>query len=404
MVVFESCEVWLSAQAYPGSTSASASNGLDARFCTNTSTQNVPIEYYPGYVIGSGSGAYSSGSAARVMTGGASIKVECSPTGSCSTNNGPFSVSATYSVQVYPVQLSLTNTKKVYEQHFSIVGKTITAVVVVPSPVSFKQGTFSYCVGGYKFKDFEVPASQQYGKMNYLNASDYKQMGCTWTWSDAGGQNVTGTVEIQYAGIDLGEIKATRFVEVLTPGYKLSPTYGDAGFTDSTRCDSGTQAEPAISAKYQAYVPALFKEGVARGDVAITQLCSLNRHHWALPPIGESQISCTNSLDHQYPYNSWANAADVGSTLDHEMNDYPGTEFGAMEYKFTASDSFKAYLMFIPAGSGVQPVTLARATWTWQASSENVNGSWVEYLNSVSGTASEKWTNNPEWTSKYSSD
>ncbi len=93
-VVMESCNVSMGATSFGGVPFASANNGLDTRFCTNTATTG-------GSGLNKYANASSSGTAAKVVAGAEEIEVTCSPTASITGNRQQF-VFLSYSASVHP--------------------------------------------------------------------------------------------------------------------------------------------------------------------------------------------------------------------------------------------------------------------------------------------------------------
>ena len=218
VVVVESCSVSLSGRSYPGATSASASNGLDARFCTNDSGSG-PIPGPRGGTIGTTAFANDAGTAAKIMQGGDEVPVTCSPSGSCSAANGPFDVRVSYSVDVKPVTVSVAGT--VFQPDTGdniLIGQRATGELGCGVPgVSFTG--HSWTVGGALYRNWAMASDQSGATGVDVPADEWTKVKPSWQWRSSNSGDSQGECDRAprsaiFGGISIGSATGQRDVRV----------------------------------------------------------------------------------------------------------------------------------------------------------------------------------------------
>ena len=431
VVAMESCTTYASARAYPsGSPTGSADNGLDPRFCTNTHTDDSPIYYpipVPPYrqLIGNGSWASSSGTAPRIVSGGQTVTVTCSPSTTCASGSGPLSISLSYSASVSPIGITLTGPRKNAGADECMIGKGVSGVLSAPG-LSLDQ--YAWGVGGSTFKSYT--ASQALGKVYDLDGTDLSQAQPHWFWKEASSALVSCTARASYNGIVIGSASAQRGVAIYAPysafgaNVHSSSLYFDGGQYGTSVPSSvatwnpATVTDPAFGFCIDFYgevgTPQRFWESGSAGQHCYAQLANIHNvtsfGGGGFGGIPYFQVISTDGrfdLDNDFPYpgSGYWNADSVESPgpdpNQHVTQDGPSLGLPLPARAFSLDDQYKMYQLYRPPGPDVAWVPLNRIAWEcvggyevpWLPSGSAVPGSIVQQTSSGPVSTHPEWTN-----------
>lgn len=229
VIVMESNFLYISATGYgsSGSSSASASNGLDTRFCTNSSTHGSGSGYPPAV----GSTATSSGSAPKVMAGGATVEVETTVYGSCSVSNGPYSMQLNYFASVEPVVVGVVGVIDPSDPVSEIlIGQRATGSLSSGTTgVSFTGHNWS--VAGIKFHSWPISSGQTSASVVEVSSTEWALASPSWRWttgSGSGNFDVECSATALYNGQSIGSVTGKREVNVYEPYWSFANNKGTA--------------------------------------------------------------------------------------------------------------------------------------------------------------------------------
>jgi hypothetical protein len=407
-IVVQTCNASASARSsVGGSPTASASNGLPAAFCVNTSnigfliTTGIP---YPPYtiVIGLGSDASSSGSAAKIVTGATSIQVTCTVSAAAASSVNVYGCSVDYSVQVFPITVQMNGTVVRKGQNWTLPGKKLQAFLNTGgAQVTKVAGTSNWTIPGSIFDSFYISPSQDVGHQVPVPASTFTASAPQWCFDDAATSNIVGTASFTYNGISIGTGTGKTKVICIKPLSDLRLVAYGIGYVNPTGIYSGDlPLLPAIKMYYRVIVQGFLRTSGASDSKSICQLVSNNR-----VVDGESVLSSYNSLDNSFPYYStigWIPCNLSVPQTDDVLIDNPSRGLSSDNSSVTIQDAYTDFLMFKPPGINDQPVSLRNhlgISWVWAAeASKNKSNPWIQAFNFISpAISSDENSNQPLW-------
>jgi hypothetical protein len=351
VIIIESCTIGATVNVFNGSSgtgSASANNGLNPVFCENKSGSKPIVAGVPGGSVPIGTNYYanSSGTAARIVAGGNTISVTCSPSASCS-GNGPFSGSANYSAIAYPIQISMSGHIIHENRPQTIVGKRITVQLSTGGDVIIKPTTLSWSVSGDVFDHFYVSQDQSSGYKVELNIPQ-GTLSPKFAYFDAGTSEIAASAEIAYRNISIGTANAKCQLMIIKPSSSLIFQSDCDPFTDQSGIYSSADPYVGISWYYWVIVPSRFLVGSDVGSHSVVQLVSVNRVQGTdIPESPIVSVVTNRSLDNVFPYDGWSPATVQGMGLStYEDNDTPSAGFTSHTKNIEIQDQFFDTLLF----------------------------------------------------------
>jgi hypothetical protein len=403
VIVIETCYVDMKAQALPGTVSASASNGLDVRFCTNTTASGpvyTPIPVPPfQFAIGTGQGSVSNGVAAKVKGGGVSVVVTNSPTGKCTTSNGPFQFAFSYSVKIYPIQITTSGTILANYIEEILPGQKIAASLSSAPDTTFEN--HSWIVPGITFDSFVITPSQDQGTMISVNTTEWSKPSPSWRWMTNTSADIFSTATAKYKGLGIGGVSALKkvFVRKILGSCEVStssPGQMILGGTAHTLTSKPATFGNAATILYSAVTPETFTLTQGPGQVGLHQLIDFSK-------TGTGSFSVTGALDNVFLYTNWkVTSASVQNT--YVSVDSPFVKVSSLDNIVSVNFIARDYAMFLPPSNGYppMPVPIKGASWKWEASAErDVQNEWIYNSFSTEIASDFSVILYPEWITKY---
>ena len=203
-------------------------------------TQSIGASPLPPYQvrIGTEAVAISSGTSARILTGGALVPVECSPSGNCSSSNGPIQVDFSYSVSVDAPVIQFDGHTTFNNARNILVGQWCSAWIAGLSGGA-SANNYHWSAEGTWYRNWSASTSQ-----SSLDANvDRTAAVAGWRWDTGSGgtgdgpssTNVYVDTDVYYRGVALiGKLALVNNLQVWRPYQYMAGTFtGPTWFTTS---------------------------------------------------------------------------------------------------------------------------------------------------------------------------
>jgi hypothetical protein len=408
-IVVETSTVFASADCYGyqahGPPSAACADGMGDTATINTS--------YPPH----NSQEVMSGSVSRTRytnQGGQTITLNCSPSASAYTPNGPAShADVAYSAAVYPVTISLGGATQVNGADEALTGQTISATLSLGGASGCTASHYQWSAsGGSPFETWNnttpatasAPANPNASYYAPISPGDADTTGATFTFNDAtsGDQvSVTCTATVTFPDGTTGTVTAKSLtVTFLKPtgtwivdGPGTNPP---AGLWYGSNQEGGTSIPANSMGAYEWWsptsltLPSAFTSTGGKG--CFSQVIhneggsftgTLGTYVGQYPIDGSTSYgSFVTGLDLEFPYESlvWAISTSTGIGVAGGDGDVPTQPYQAGNDQYgdptsgwmsaqTASNSYSTWLMYCPPGGIWVPVQTI--TWGWSAEAQN---------------------------------
>ncbi len=355
------------------------------------------------------SAAECTGTRYRVVSGGPTVRVTCSPQAQCSGLSD--SVHVRYTPAIFPVTISLTGTTKDSSGNQNIlIGQGCTGSLSTAAPVTFSN--YQWSAGGAVFDQFQVASDQSWGHTTPVSSDQWQQPNPYWHYLqyDSGPFAVTCSATVSVGGTAIGTVQGQQNVQVWAPYYYMGANVGPCTIVNNVVQAGGVdiQTQPGINFTGRVGTPALFttsgvKPSVSAGSWAFLQLCkldeSINSSVWPSKTLNTGGYE----LDNIWPYwNQYiANSTDANPNSA-SAPDSPAVGLDTTTDNIVINDDFQMYMMYLPPGSNSQWVPLDRLTWHWDVNSSEVGSQWIPTPpGSVIADPDQKWMVHPEWTSRH---
>ncbi len=317
--------------------------------------------------------ASSSGTHYKVMGGGASFTLSCTPSASIGVTNGNCGAGVTYSGTATPVTIQLTG---VTTDHKLLTGQQCTATLSGTN--GYKVTSYTWSVGGKAFKNYDTTAP------NSTNATQLVPLGNADLNGPATGS--TSVAPLNFYDGTQESLNVSCTASLTAPdGTSLSvsaqapqitvlkPTVTWPISTGIVQYNSAQQAFGLYTVSWNGVtvnVPAPFSGGQCTFTQIVTpNVSTYNASGTATPYVPNNGVA---GLDGGFIYgNTWSPPA-AGSDVDRPAVGINGLPSGTT--KVTASEAFTTWVMYKPDG-GVW-VPLSNYNWNWSETFQFANASW----------------------------
>lgn len=324
VVIVENCTVDAFANAYPGSPSTSAANGLGhAATGGNTPIMNwIPVPPPNGsYVqIGTASARTSTGTYAWVRSGGDSFTIARSPSGSASSTNGPFGVSLGYSISVHAVVIGVGGAVMDEGRPNALVGQRLSfSLSAGPAALS----NHAWTPDGSYFRELVYgafgtnPMGDPYAESRERvmpTPAQLAEPSISLVW-DEDFRDFPAYVEVSatatYNGQSIGTVTARRNLAIWVMHYVYQLSFGHTEY-DQSRYTIWTTGSPTGNAGF--YCEAWVRSGEkfahqGLGWFSFAQLLTQDRTQWNAAGVPLHADCPPGSLDNSWPYATIGGAA-----------------------------------------------------------------------------------------------
>ncbi len=355
----------------------------------------------------------------KVMAGGPTVKLACSPRAQCSGLYAQCEVR--YTPAIFPVTVSLGGTTKDSSGNQNILIGQRCQGSLSAGPASLSN--YQWVVPGQVFGKFNVATDQSWAyASNLFTDPDWIKATPQWCWSKDETQTVSCTAQASINGQVIGTVTGQQQVTIWAPYYYFGNDTGGV-FINPYSAASWTLQATAITnvsirgTNWQGRVstPPLFSTG-ASGAWNFVQIITPGRFKTL---TSGGSMDCTENgntgLDTSYPYPAGQDAS--GHTSDpflallngwsaddtlHQTGDSPSTWLDDTISNENVDENFQVYMMYLPPGSSSQWVPLHQFQWRWYASDSIPGVSWTSWVPGtfagyVARSSSQRCTTHPAW-------
>ena len=316
----------------------------------------------------------------KIMTGGQTVTLTCSPQAQCSGIYATTDVS--YSPVIFPVTVDLNGALADSSHQLNILVGQQCEGIMNAGPVTLSN--FQWTVPGVTFDHFYISSDQSQGYPVFIDPSVWTTENPFWHWSSSGNYAVSVTAQASINGQSIGQVTAQKSITVVTPPQVVASTPGASSFEISNGVVTAIQAGASGASGMQIDATVTTPNPFAQIDQSsgsyyyvqlIRELRDVNSGGFVIPFMTNGFV-----LDNQDPYNGSQSAysPDTVKLIPFEFSDSPDQ---SIQYAngVNIADEFKAYIMYLPPSNGFdeQPVPIHLTQWDWTADAAMNNGTWA---------------------------
>ena len=391
VVVVETC------QAQWGGVMATSTHIAPTGSCDNGLGQTEVDSQIIGTVTSSYSGV-STSTRYKIISGGNSLSIPCTPKVSVTAYGGRVSGSVQYVVNVAPVVINLAgSTFDSLGNPAAMIGQGITASLYAGGSVTLSN--FQWTVPGDVFWDIQNSTNGAdpelgFGGPEFLDPRTWQQAAPHWYWysnNQNWGSDTPFTVSVTATatsptGVQLGTVTAQKMIDLWAPQGTLRSSSPQNSSYESD--GGGITSSPGISSESHGQIngmeftvaaptPAGFFATPPTklydwGSLSDIQLVD---REWEWTGSGLSNIENTDGeywLDNVCPFGSNGLAA-PGAYLS--FTDVPSIGFGIWT-SINGFDQFKTYILYTPPSGDATAVPVFLVNWSWVAGATYDGSKW----------------------------